>query len=239
RLGNRERLRTARHPRRERGRRRLWSLPRARTRLPRRDDRRQREGHALRRARRPAASARERRGGHRHARVGSGPPWYSLRGRLLLLEVRSGRVHACARQRVAGTRGPVHECLPGRGRHGLRARTRTRAHAGCARRDDERGRRRRRRPLRGHQAAQPSNSRDRAPPADGGVMGVNAPVRWGILSTAHINRKVIPAVHASEETELLAVASRDQARAEEYAREWKIERAYGSYKALLEDADVD
>jgi D-xylose 1-dehydrogenase (NADP+, D-xylono-1,5-lactone-forming) len=70
-------------------------------------------------------------------------------------------------------------------------------------------------------------------------MGVNAPVRWGILSTAHINRKVIPAVHASEETELLAVASRDQARAEEYAREWKIERAYGSYEALLENADVD
>jgi xylose dehydrogenase (NAD/NADP) len=70
-------------------------------------------------------------------------------------------------------------------------------------------------------------------------MGVNAPVRWGILSTAHINRKVIPAVHASEKTELLAVASRDQARAEEYAREWKIERAYGSYKALLENADVD
>ena len=70
-------------------------------------------------------------------------------------------------------------------------------------------------------------------------MGVNEPVRWGILSTAHINRKVIPAVHASEKTELLAVASRDQARAEEYAREWKIERAYGSYEALLEDADVD
>jgi D-xylose 1-dehydrogenase (NADP+, D-xylono-1,5-lactone-forming) len=70
-------------------------------------------------------------------------------------------------------------------------------------------------------------------------MGIDAPVRWGILSTAHINRKVIPAVHASEKAELIAVASRDQGRAEEYAREWKIDRAYGSYEALLEDADVE
>jgi xylose dehydrogenase (NAD/NADP) len=70
-------------------------------------------------------------------------------------------------------------------------------------------------------------------------MGVNTPVRWGILSTAHINRKVIPAAHASEKAELIAVASRDQGRAEEYAREWKIDRAYGSYEGLLEDADVE
>jgi D-xylose 1-dehydrogenase (NADP+, D-xylono-1,5-lactone-forming) len=70
-------------------------------------------------------------------------------------------------------------------------------------------------------------------------MGIDAPVRWGLLSTAHINRKVIPAAHASEEAELIAVASRDLRRAEEYAREWEIERAYGSYEALLEDADVE
>ncbi len=70
-------------------------------------------------------------------------------------------------------------------------------------------------------------------------MGLEAPVRWGILSTADINRKVIPGLHASEKTELIAVASREQGRAEEYAREWEIERAYGSYHALLEDADVE
>ena len=60
-------------------------------------------------------------------------------------------------------------------------------------------------------------------------------VKWGILSTADINRKVIPGAHASEKAELIAVASRDQRRAEEYAREWEIDRAYGSYEALLED----
>jgi D-xylose 1-dehydrogenase (NADP+, D-xylono-1,5-lactone-forming) len=66
-----------------------------------------------------------------------------------------------------------------------------------------------------------------------------APVKWGILSTADINRKVIPGMRASEKAELIAVASRDQKRGDEYAREWQIERAYDSYAALLEDADVE
>ena len=64
-------------------------------------------------------------------------------------------------------------------------------------------------------------------------------MRLGIVSTADINRKVIPGAHASEKVDLIAVASRDQTRAEEYASTWDIERAYGSYEALLEDPDVD
>src|SRR5438034_6222736 len=62
---------------------------------------------------------------------------------------------------------------------------------------------------------------------------------WGIVSTAHINRRVIPAARESPRVDLIAVASRDRRRAEGYARKWGIERAYGSYDALLEDADVD
>jgi predicted dehydrogenase len=65
------------------------------------------------------------------------------------------------------------------------------------------------------------------------------PVRWGILSTAHINRLVIPPARASEKVDLIAVASREQARAREYAQEWAIERSYGSYEALLADPDVE
>jgi D-xylose 1-dehydrogenase (NADP+, D-xylono-1,5-lactone-forming) len=64
-------------------------------------------------------------------------------------------------------------------------------------------------------------------------------MRLGIVSTADINRKVIPGAQASDKVDLVAVASRDQARAEEYAKKWEIERAYGSYDALLEDPDVD
>src|SRR4051794_14578680 len=65
------------------------------------------------------------------------------------------------------------------------------------------------------------------------------PVRWGILSTAHINRLVIPPAKASDKVDLIAVASRDDLRARAYAQEWGIERSYGSYEALLADPDVE
>jgi D-xylose 1-dehydrogenase (NADP+, D-xylono-1,5-lactone-forming) len=66
-----------------------------------------------------------------------------------------------------------------------------------------------------------------------------APVKWGIVSTANINRKLIPGAHASDKVELAAVASRDHARADAYAREWKIPRAYGSYEDLLADPEIE
>ena len=64
-------------------------------------------------------------------------------------------------------------------------------------------------------------------------------VKWAIMSTANINRKVIPAAHASSKVELVAVASRDQMRADRYAKTWEIQRAYGSYDALLADPEVE
>ncbi len=64
-------------------------------------------------------------------------------------------------------------------------------------------------------------------------------MKLGIVSTADINRKLIPGAKASPKVDLVAVASRDQARAEAYAREWEIERAYGSYETLLADDDVE
>ena len=64
-------------------------------------------------------------------------------------------------------------------------------------------------------------------------------VNWGILSTANINRKVIPGARASAKVDLVAVASRDQGRAEDYAKSWDIPRAYGSYEALLADPDIE
>jgi predicted dehydrogenase len=50
---------------------------------------------------------------------------------------------------------------------------------------------------------------------------------------------VIRGARESSRIDLVAVASRDQKRADDYAREWGFERAYGSYDALLEDGDVD
>ena len=64
-------------------------------------------------------------------------------------------------------------------------------------------------------------------------------VRWGIISTADINRRLIPGAHASPKVDLIAVASRDVERALNYARTWDIERAYGTYEELLADPDVE
>src|SRR3989449_7152051 len=72
-----------------------------------------------------------------------------------------------------------------------------------------------------------------------GMVRVAHAVKWAIMSTANINRKVIPGAHASPKVELVAVASRGQARADEYAKTWEIQRAYGSYDALLADPDVE
>jgi xylose dehydrogenase (NAD/NADP) len=63
--------------------------------------------------------------------------------------------------------------------------------------------------------------------------------QWGLLSTAQINDKFIAGVAESRECAVLAVASRDGARARRYASERGIARAYDSYEALLADPDVD
>jgi len=64
-------------------------------------------------------------------------------------------------------------------------------------------------------------------------------LNWGLLSTARINRALIPPLQVSRRNKLLAVASRSQATADAYAREKKIPRAYGSYEALLADPEID
>jgi len=66
-----------------------------------------------------------------------------------------------------------------------------------------------------------------------------AKVRWGFLSTARINRRILAAAEKSEVAEVVAVASRDADRADAYAVEHGIARSHGSYEALVEDPDVD
>ena len=64
-------------------------------------------------------------------------------------------------------------------------------------------------------------------------------LNWGLLSTARINRALIPPLRASKRNRLLAVGSRSQESADGYAREWKIPRAHRSYEALLADPEID
>jgi D-xylose 1-dehydrogenase (NADP+, D-xylono-1,5-lactone-forming) len=64
-------------------------------------------------------------------------------------------------------------------------------------------------------------------------------VKWGILSTARINDAILGGASESKRTDVVAVASRDQDRANEYARAHGIARAYGSYDELLADDDIE
>jgi predicted dehydrogenase len=65
------------------------------------------------------------------------------------------------------------------------------------------------------------------------------PLGWGLLGTARINRMLVPPLRVSPGNRLVAVASRDLARGEAYAREWQIGRVHGSYEALLADREID
>jgi len=65
-------------------------------------------------------------------------------------------------------------------------------------------------------------------------------VRWGVLGTASIAlRQAIPAIKASSNGELKAIASREIAKANRVASEMGIPRAYGSYDELIEADDID
>ncbi len=66
------------------------------------------------------------------------------------------------------------------------------------------------------------------------------PVRWGILGAADIaTRQVIPAMQRGAHSRVVAIASREIARAEHAARTLGIPRAHGSYEALLADPEVE
>ncbi|HEV8452721.1 MAG TPA: Gfo/Idh/MocA family oxidoreductase [Gaiellales bacterium] len=64
-------------------------------------------------------------------------------------------------------------------------------------------------------------------------------LRFGILSTAVINDDMLPAFAATEVADVTAIASRELVWAEQYAQARGIDRAYGSYRELLDAHDVD
>jgi predicted dehydrogenase len=64
-------------------------------------------------------------------------------------------------------------------------------------------------------------------------------VRWGLLSTANINKMLIPAIRASKRGELAAVASRSQEKSDAYAKQWQIPLSFGNYEAMLASDEVD
>ncbi|MCB0094815.1 MAG: Gfo/Idh/MocA family oxidoreductase, partial [Caldilineaceae bacterium] len=64
-------------------------------------------------------------------------------------------------------------------------------------------------------------------------------IRWGIISTANINKALLNPIRQATRSELSAVASRDGQRARDYAAAENIPKAYGSYEEMLADPDID
>ena len=64
-------------------------------------------------------------------------------------------------------------------------------------------------------------------------------LKWGILGTARINKRLIPAMRAARRSDLAVVASRDRARAEAYAKDWDIPRAVAGYQTVLDDPKIN
>ncbi len=76
-------------------------------------------------------------------------------------------------------------------------------------------------------------------------ISADRPVRWGFLGAGGIADKVGQDLRALRGHELVAVAARDGARAEAFAQRFAAgserarPRAYGNYRQLVEDPDVD
>jgi predicted dehydrogenase len=65
-------------------------------------------------------------------------------------------------------------------------------------------------------------------------------IRWGVLGVARIaTTKVIPAMQRGRRSMVTAIASRDADKARDAAAALGLERAYGSYDALLADPNID
>src|SRR4051794_3172064 len=64
-------------------------------------------------------------------------------------------------------------------------------------------------------------------------------LRWGILGVAKINERLLPAFAKATNVDLVGIASRSRAKAEDAARQAGIPKAFGSYEALLDDPDID
>lgn len=64
-------------------------------------------------------------------------------------------------------------------------------------------------------------------------------LRWGIVGPGRIARNVVEDFPHVEGSTVVAVASRSQDRADEFAREFDIARAHGRYRQIIDDPDVD
>jgi D-xylose 1-dehydrogenase (NADP+, D-xylono-1,5-lactone-forming) len=71
------------------------------------------------------------------------------------------------------------------------------------------------------------------------MTNASEPIRWGILGTGGINRRFLGGMARARDARIVAIASRDAARAEAYGAANGIERTFGSYEALLASPEIE
>lgn len=64
-------------------------------------------------------------------------------------------------------------------------------------------------------------------------------IRFGIIGIGKISHRFMKGIQLVEDAEVIAVASRDQIKAENYSHQYNIARYYGSYEELVDDPDID
>jgi predicted dehydrogenase len=64
-------------------------------------------------------------------------------------------------------------------------------------------------------------------------------LRFGVISTALINDKVVPPMVRGRHCTVLGLASRDLGRAKAAAAKYGLQKAYGSYEEMLADPEID
>lgn len=70
-------------------------------------------------------------------------------------------------------------------------------------------------------------------------MDKNGKMRVGIVGAGNIAAKAAQTLNAMKDCDAYAIASRSPEKAEEFAAAWNIPKAYGTYKAAIDDPDID
>ncbi len=68
---------------------------------------------------------------------------------------------------------------------------------------------------------------------------MNKPIKWGILATGRIAHKMAHDLKTIPDAQLVAVGSRSKEKADAFAAEHKVPRAWGSYAAAARDPEVE
>src|SRR5688572_1780521 len=70
-------------------------------------------------------------------------------------------------------------------------------------------------------------------------LGMSSLLRWGILGTGNIAKQFAGGVGSSKRCSVVAVGSRQESSAREFAAKYNVQMPYGSYGEVLDDPNVD